>query len=196
MELSSNLLSLVQPHLGVDLETRGRNDGPVIDKIRLATSRHFADHSKGIPWCGMTVFWVFRELTGMDRAALTRALGYDPSFCPEACDSWYHQARFCPRPDGARLVASPSPYDIFLWHRRRPNGTYDPLDIIHMGIVMPPALVRHGLRYSTFEGNTCPEHQGDGQASREGNCMAFRSRLYNLGGTSFVHTPDVIKECF
>lgn len=195
-EISERLQSLVLPYLGRNLETRGRNDGPVLDIIRHSVSPWFDDNAKGAAWCGMTQFWLDRELTGLDRAGLIRAYGFSKRFAPEACDSWRLEAEACPRPDGARIVKSPEPYDLVLWYRRRPDGTYDRTNAIHIARVMPPALVAPGRRYATFEGNTCPEHQGDGRASREGTCMAFRSRPYVPAGCDFIRVPNLIKDCY
>lgn len=195
-EISDRMLSLVQPYLGRNLETRGRNDGPVLDVIRRSVSPWFDDNAKGAAWCGMLQFWLDRELTGLDRGALTRMYGFDKSFAPESCDSWRIQATRCPRPDGACLVKSPEPYDLVLWYRRLPDGTYDRTNAVHIARVMPPAQVSLGHRYPTFEGNTCPEHMGDGKASREGNCMAFRSRPYVPAGCDFIRVPTIIKDCY
>jgi len=195
-EISGKLLSLVQPHLGANLETRGRNDGPVLDMMRHRVSPWFDDHAKGIPWCGITMFWVLLEMTELDRGALTRMLGFSHRFAPESTDSWRNEAATCPRPDGCRIVKIPEPYDLVLWYRMLPNGKFDRTDAHHIAMVMPPALVSPGQRYATFEGNTCPEHQGDGKASREGTCMAFRSRPYVKDGCDFLRIPTAIKECY
>lgn len=195
--LGDNFLALVQPLVGKNLETRGPNDGPMLDKIRHSVSPWFDNNAKGVAWCGMGIFWLFRELTGYSRSTLVRALGYDDrTFAPEAAESWHDQALRCPRPDGAVIVAIPEAYDLFLWFKRLPDGTYDQSNVTHVGLVLSSGAIQPATRYPTFEGNTCPEAMGDGHLSRNGNCFAFRSRPYAPAGTRFVRTPNVIKECF
>lgn len=192
------LLEIAERSIG-KLETTGPNRGPAVDSMRSFVSPSIATNP--VAWCASFIFWALRSANGMTRSQLNVALGFSEPWYPESCDSWLQSARDntgIGRSDsvGAAVVTIPEPGDLFLWMRRQelPGGrvAYSKVDAIHIGFVVAPPT-GPGARFPTIEGNTCPEEDGDGRASREGTGVYHRSRTWSPGGIIWIGIPKALK---
>lgn len=177
----TDIIDTAKLHLGLQ-ETAGPNRGPLLDTWKATVAEGL--RSMPIPWCGVFLFAMIHERTGMDRKQIASALGFGKDWWPESADSWLAQAA-----KAGRLTVKPRRGDVFCLMRLGKAG-YSTADAVHVGFYEGGALVT-GKAFSTVEGNTVGG-SADGAASREGTSVATRSRIYKPGAFKFISLPECL----
>lgn len=167
-------------------ETTGSNRGPLVDKWKKEVSAPL--ETKPIPWCGVFVFAMILESTGLSRKQIATAMGFDvANWYPESADSWLEQGK-----KAGRITKTPKRGDVFLLMAKNLNGEYSKVDAHHVGLCAEDVGLYEGRAFATLEGNTVPG-SGNGHVSREGTSVAARSRVYHQGAFVFISIPQVLK---